>query len=170
MTYLMQILLLLTLWLGQASGGNPPAATLTVQLITPENQPAANVDAHLALYVFEQRGETRMVAKVWYEADCTSDAEGLCVFPIAERPPDGGIYRGAVQIGDQARDVLWPGGDLFLPLRLDKMDAGREGAPFEFDPKGGVPIERVSRWVPALAGGALILGLAIWLAYRSKTA
>ena len=72
---------------------------------------------------------------------------------------------GAVQLGGTSRDVIWPGGDLYLPLRLDTITDGREAEPFEFDTRVPVWVVRGDGRITVVILAAL-LSIGVYGLYR----
>jgi hypothetical protein len=114
------------------------AHTLRVQILDENNMPMEGVRIRLQLYEFKQRGDSTIVRR-WYRDALKSNADGVVVFHISN-PPGDGILRGTLHIEDKTRPVIWPGGDLFVPLRIDRLDDGREAMPFEFNVPYPLPI------------------------------
>jgi len=160
---LMLGLMLVTVHGVQAQGAG--LAELRVRLVDAQGAAVAGVTVTLQLYTFE-----RGVARVWQEAACVSDAGGECRFAIPVPPPDGGLLRGVVTVeGYGKRDVLWPGGELSLTLRLDRLEEGREAGPYEGQARdGGVRVWSWWRWAPGIVLVALWLGLTVWLYWRVR--
>lgn len=140
---------------------------LRIEVYTPEGEPVHGQRVELELYRFEMvGGET--LARVWYQETCTTDEAGRCVFAVLTPPPGGGMLYGTVIIGDQRRDVIWPGGDLYLPLRLDKIEDGREAKAFPFDTRTVVRVVRGNSWVLSILLGVLLMGGVYGLYRKAK--
>lgn len=154
--------LLMVIWvlgLLQTSG-----TQLRVELYSAEGEALSGQRIELELYVFESvGGETR--ARVWYHERCTTDESGRCTFAVQKPPPGGGMLYGTLLVGEQRRDVLWPGGDLYVPLRLDKIQDGREAEAFPFDRRTVVRVVRGEGWGIAILG-ALLLMVGVYGLYR----
>lgn len=159
------ILLLASLLFWLPRQGAQGGTVLRLRLRDAQEQAVAGAQARLRLYVFESRGGG-VTARVWFERSCVTDADGECVIEINERPPDGGMLRGVVEVeGYGRRDVLWPGGELRLTLRLDRLEEGREAGPYEGQEQdGGVAVEeRRARWTLAAALGTTLLAMTFFL-------
>ncbi len=150
----MKVLLMVIWALGllQTSG-----TQLRVELYSAEGEALSGQRIELELYVFESvGGETR--ARV-------TDEAGRCTFAVQNPPPGGGMLYGTLLVGEQRRDVLWPGGDLYVPLRLDKIQDGREAEAFPFDRRTVVRVVRGEGWGIVVLG-ALLLMAGVYGLYR----
>ena len=130
-----------------------------IRVVNNASQPVSGVRVALVLYDF--RGTTAYEVHV---GSCVTDAAGACRIVLPRRAPKdpGGMYRGALVVGDYGRrSVLWPGGELQIVVNVDRMDEGRESAPLSGDEGWGLQIrpgwQRYLGWL----GFALALGLLI---------
>jgi hypothetical protein len=126
------LFLTLILFAQQATG-----TLLSLHVLDADQEALIDITTSLTLYT--QQGQK---AVVWFEESCQTDLDGACVFEIESPPPDGGILRGTLKIGDfGVRDVTWPGGPLKLTIPTEQIGVGREAAPYEFQAEdGGVAV------------------------------
>ncbi len=136
---------------------------LSLRLLDSDQEAISGVTTTLTLYTYQDQK-----AKVWFEESCQTDLDGACLFEIESAPPDGGILRGTLKVGDfGVRDVIWPGGLLKLTIPTDQIGIGREAAPYEFQAEdGGVAVVQ-GKGLPLYALLILLLltGL-LWFVYQ----
>ncbi len=156
----MKTLLLTLVLLAQQSG-----TFLHLSVIDATGQPMSDVPVTLELYTYVDQN-----ANVWFEEDCMTDLDGRCEFQIENAPPDGGLIRGTLQIGDFGfRDVIWPGGELNLTVPTNMIGFGQEAEPYEFQKKdGGVEVFRKGPPVYTLIILLILSGLSVFM-YRQAT-
>ena len=85
----------LLLFAQQATG-----TALSLRVLDADHDPISGVEIKLVLYIYEGQEATP-----WFEARCETDLDGACAFEIENAPPDGGILRGTVQVGDLAYET-----------------------------------------------------------------
>ena len=150
----------LLLFAQQATG-----TMLSLHVLDADQKAISGVEIKLVLYT--QQGQE---VTPWFEESCQTDLDGACLFEIENPPPDGGILRGTLKIGDfGVRDVIWPGGLLELTIPTDQIGVGREAAPYEFQEEdGGVAIvQRSGLPLYALLVLLLLAGL-LWYFYQQS--
>jgi len=142
-------------------------SSLHVHVVDENYLPQAGVSVHLELYEFVS-DEEGMVATVVFSEDCITDTSGDCVIEVGET---SGVLRGRLDVeGYGSRDVLWPGGVLELPVRLDRVNPGTEAQPYDFlEEDGGVPVSRESfPWISITCVLLLVGGLVAVIYLRSR--
>lgn len=109
---------------------------LSVHLVDPAGHPVP--DAAITLTTYNYRDGQAFVRET---VMCITDAGGDCTL-LLDNPDRSGMQYGVLTVTDMGtRDVVWPGGMLFLVIPTDQITTGREAAPFDFERRdGGVPI------------------------------
>jgi hypothetical protein len=154
------LFLTLILFIQQATG-----TALSLRVLDADQKAISGVEIKLVLYT--QQGQE---VTPWFEESCETDLDGACLFEIESPPPDGGILRGTLKVGDfGVRDLTWPGGLLELTIPTDQIGSGREAVPYEFQAEdGGVDVVQ-GKGLPLYALLILLLltGL-LWYFYQQS--
>jgi len=140
--------------------------SLQVHVMDTNDQPQADVTVRLELYDFASE-EYETTATVAFTGHCTTNASGDCEIEIGET---NGVLRGRLDVeGYGSRDVIWPGGRLQIPVRLEQVNPGTEAQPYDFqEENGGVLLRTSFPWVSVICVAVLVGGLALAIYFRAR--
>lgn len=130
-----------------------------VLLVDQSGKPIIDVTITLLIYKFDERGTT---VEVFRSGNCTTGQDGRCEISVsADAPKDAsGFLKGALDLGERGkRSVIWPGGLLEVPIKLDeagKVQTDTEAGPFDNDKPASLTIHQAR---PPLYGWGILLAV-----------
>lgn len=144
------------------------ASSLHVTVVDRTGHPMPGIPVTLDLYFYSPVSPERTDVRGTFTDGCTTGDDGSCVIEIGKTDS---ILRGYLDLGSYGgRDVFWSGGELNLTVRIEnnKLQIGREAAPYEFQEKDSSLVMRGIPWFWVLLVLFACGGGMTWLYVQSR--
>ncbi len=149
---------------------------VAIFLVDHQENPIPDVTVNLILNRFNTIDGQGAAIEAIPSGSCITNENGRCEIIIsADAPKDqSGFLKGALDLGEYGRrSVIWPGGLLEVPLKLNearKLENDREAGPFDYDQPSDVEFIQPQPPVYLVGIGIAIvlLVLSFYLYRRSK--